>query len=326
VVGAGALGTLYGACLARAGLEVQLLGREAHAAAIRDAGEVVVEGIGGRWTTPLRATSRPDEVEPAELVILLTKSQDARSALGSLGHVRDSVEVAVSLQNGVEKDEILREWCGAKHVLGGSTMVGGTLERPGAVRHTLRGVTYLGELGGGESERAHRLARLLQAGGLDAQVVDDVESVEWSKLVHASPSMSLTALARLPFHEMLTDEGLGRCYVEILREGAEVARRAGVELGDWPGMFPVATVASLPVEDAVELVRERGRQMATGGATAVTVSMLRDLELARPLELDAVHGFLAAEAARRGVDAPLTRLTLALLSALDSGARATARA
>jgi len=317
VVGAGSLGTLYGACLARAGLDVELLAREPHASAVREAGGVEVDGVGGRWDAALRATADPREVAPAELVVVLTKAHDTRAALASAAHVRAGVELAVSLQNGIEKDRLLAAWCGGERVLGGASMVGATLERPGCVRHTLRGVTYLGELAGGGSERADRLAALLEAGGLQASVVDDIVSVEWSKLVHAAPTMALTSLARLPFHEVLTDGALGRSYVALVREGAEVAARAGVELRDWPGMFPVASVAGSTEEEALALVRVRGEAIAEAGQTAVTISMLRDVELGRPLELDAVHGFLVGEAERLGVDVPLTRLTLALLRGLD---------
>ena len=100
IVGAGSLGTLYGACLSRAGCDVQLLARPAHAAAIADAGCVVVEDHGTEWRAALLATPEPGEVRPASIVLLVTQTQDSESALASIGHVRDDVAVAVSLQNG----------------------------------------------------------------------------------------------------------------------------------------------------------------------------------------------------------------------------------
>ena len=152
---------------------------------------------------PLRAEWRPDRVEPAATVIVLTKAPDTEAALAGLEHVRGGVELAVSLQNGVEKDDVLARWCGAEAVVGGVSMVGGTLLEPGRVAHTFDGGTILGELPRGRSERVERLAAALAAGGLTAVVSDDVRAVEWAKLVHASPTMAVPALVRLPLHACL---------------------------------------------------------------------------------------------------------------------------
>lgn len=324
VVGAGALGSVYGAALARAGADVQLLARRAHAEAVEAAGGIEVDGLDGRWRAALRAEWRPERIAAAEIVIVLTKSHDTDAALAALPQVRDHARVVVSLQNGVEKDRRLAAWCGEQRVLGGMSMVGATLERPGSVRHTLVGATYLGELAGGASARARELAELLERGGLPAVATDRVLSAEWSKLVHAAPTMTLTGLARLPFHAVLLDPGLAVRYVRLLREGAAVAAAAGVALDDWPGMFPVRTLAAAPEEEAVALVRERGRAMAAANSTAVRVSMLSDIERGRRLEVDAVHGFLVAEAERRGVPVPLSRVAHELLCALDAAAGARA--
>ena len=237
--------------------------------------------------------------------------------LAGLGHLLDGLEQAVSLQNGVEKDELLGAWCGAQRVIGGMSMVGATQARPGLVRHTLAGSTYLGELDGGVSPRVEALAALLEAGGMPVVATGRIVPAEWSKLVHASPVMSLCALSRQPFHRVLLDERLSELYVRLLDEGAAVAAAAGVELDDLPGMFPVRTLAAAPRAEAVELVRERGRAMEEAGATGVRISMLTDIERGRRLELDAVQGFLVAEAERRGVPVPLSEVCLELLSAID---------
>ena len=79
VVGAGSLGTVYGAALARAGLDVQLLAREEHARAIQARGAVTVDSFGEQWEVRLRADWRPERIEPAEIVIVLTKTPDTAS-------------------------------------------------------------------------------------------------------------------------------------------------------------------------------------------------------------------------------------------------------
>ena len=242
VVGAGALGTIYGAGLSRGGATVQLLARRPHAEAIQGAGGVEIRGVDETWHAELTADWRPKRIEPADTVVVMTKSHDTALALAELPHLVDAVEVAVSFQNGIEKDRLLAAWCGADRVLGGMSMVGATLDRPGVVSHTLPGATYIGELPEGDSPRAQALGAALEAGGLRAVVTAQILSVEWSKLVHAGPSMTMTAVPQLPFHRALQDPGLADLYIRLLREGADVAAAGPdpVEFLDLPGCFPCA--------------------------------------------------------------------------------------
>lgn len=317
VVGAGALGTVYGACLARGGADVQLLTRRPHAEAITAAGGVEVEDLDETWRVALRAQWRPEAVEAADTIVLATKAHDTAAALAPLRHVA-AVRVAISIQNGIEKDRLLADWCGAEQVVGATSMVGATIARPGVVRHTLVSPTYLGELPSGLSDRVRSVGAALEAGGLPVVLTDRILSAEWSKLVHAAPTMTLTGLSRLPFHRVLLDAGLMELYLGLLHEGVAVAAAAGVDVDDWPGMFPVRTVAHAPREEALELMHERGRAMREAGSTNVIVSMLGDIEQGRALELDAVHGFLVEEGERLGVPVASSRAALDLLAAIDT--------
>jgi len=319
VVGAGALGTVYGAGLARGGAAVQLLTRRPHAEAIQAAGCVEVRGVDETWHAVLSADWRPDRIEPADTVIVMTKSHDTARALEELPHLARAVEIAVSFQNGIEKDRLLAQWCGEDRVVGGTSMVGATLDCPGVVSHTLLGTSYIGELPAGNSRRVDALGAALQAGGLRTVVTAEIRSVEWSKLVHAGPSMTMTALPRLPFHAALQDPGLADLYVHLLHEGAAVAAAGPdpIEFLDLPGMFPVSSYLAAPHAEAVAMVQERGRQMERIGSTNVVTSMMRDVQARRRLELDAIHGFLVREGDRLGVPVPYNRICLELLLAMD---------
>lgn len=319
VVGAGALGTIYGAGVARGGASVQLLARRPHAEAIQAAGGVTVVGVEETWHAQLTADWRPERIEPADTVIVMTKSHDTARALAGLAHLRDAVELAVSFQNGIEKDRLLASWCEAEKVVGGMSMIGATLDRPGTVSHTLPGATYIGELPRGDSSRVRALGAALEAGGLPVVVSEEILSVEWSKLVHAGPSMTITTLPQLPFHRALQDPGLADLYIRLLGEGAAVAAAGPepVELLDLPGMFPVRSYLAAEHADAVAMVQQRGAQMERAGSTNVITSMLRDLQTGRRLELDAIHGFLVREGDRLGVRVPYNRTCYELLLALD---------
>ena len=88
VVGAGALGTVYGAGLARGGATVQLLARRPHAEAIQAAGGVEIRGVDGSWHAELDADWRPERIEPADTVIVMTKSRARGGGGGGGGNVK----------------------------------------------------------------------------------------------------------------------------------------------------------------------------------------------------------------------------------------------
>jgi 2-dehydropantoate 2-reductase len=317
VVGAGSLGSVYGGFLARAGLDVQLLAREEHARAVRDQGGLRVTSFDGEWLAPLTATWRPDEVTPADLVVVLVKSQDTAAALAPLGHVAGDVKVAVSFQNGIDEHGTLAAWAGRDAVIGGMSMVGGTLEGPGHVRHTLAGLTYVGEEPTGTSPRVEALGRLLGAAGLEAVVTDRIASVEWSKVVHGAPSMSLTALTRLWFHQVFLAPELAEVFLDQILEGVAIAGAAGIEVDDWPGLLPLRTMAGATREEGLERIRAHGQMLVDRGMTQIRISMLQSVERGRHIEVEAMLGVLVRTAERHGVDAPVTRTVYRMLAGLD---------
>lgn len=317
IVGAGSLGSLYGAALAQAGRRVTLLGRRQHTYAIREQGGLRVVTEGGERLAPVTATSDPSEVGDVGTVVLLTQCQDTEAALAGLEHVRSGVSLAVSLQNGGDKNDLLAAWAGAEAVIGGTSMVGATLDAPGVVRRSSAGMTYLGERDGAQSERVEELARDLRRGGLETLVTDRVRAAEWSKLLNATATMTIAALARIPVHAVFTGERTSGCYAAQIREGVAVARAAGTEVGDWPGMAPVESLCRGSLEEAGELVRERGRAMAAAGEIEVTASMLRSILTDRPLEVEHVHGYVVREAERCGIEVPMVTLGYALLQTIN---------
>ena len=317
IVGAGSLGTVYGAYLARSGLDVQLFAREPHARAIQEAGAVELVSPDGVESVALTADWRPERIEPADLAIVLCKTPDTATVLAELDHLRGTPRLAVSLQNGIDDDGVLSAWAGADAVIGGVSMVGGTLEAPGRVRHTLPGPTFVGETPNGISPRVERFGKLLEASGLPAEVTDRIASVEWSKLVHASPSMALTALTRRWFHEVFIAPELAELFLDLVLEGVAVAAAEGVAVDDWPSLLPLRTLSELPREEALDRIHAHGRHLEELGSTRIRISMLQSVERGRRTEVEALHGALVRAAGRRGIEVPVTRTCYHMLAGLD---------
>jgi 2-dehydropantoate 2-reductase len=265
----------------------------------------------------MAADWRGEEIEPVDIAILMTKTPDSGAALAALHHLRATVDTAVSWQNGLAKDTVLAEWCGADRVLGGASMVGAVSVAPGVVRHTFTGPTFIGEFSSRTSTRSTRLRSLLEQGGLPAIEAEDIASVEWSKVIQVLPAMALTALTRMRYHEVLTSEELARVFARLVREAAEVAAADGVTIADWPGMLPIKTLADLPEDDAVSRIRSFGQALVDNGQTHIKPSMLQSIERGGRLEVEEIHGHVVEASRRLNVPAPTITLCYELLRGID---------
>lgn len=317
IAGAGSLGTVYGAMLASAGHDVQLLARPAHADAVTSRGGVELRSFGTVQHPTLRATADPAALDPVEAIVLACKAPDTAEVLDGIRHLAGGISAAMSIQNGVTAADALAGWCAPSAVVGAVSMVGGTLEQPGVVAHTFAGPTFLGPLPDTDPAVVDTLAGDIEGAGLEVVTTDRIRSVEWSKLVHASPSMAITALTRLPFHQAFVVPELAEVFLDLIVEGAAVAAAAGVEVDDWPHILPVRSLATMPRDEGLATIRARGEAMVEAGMTEVRISMLQSVERGRPTEVDAIHGTLATEARRLGVDAPTTAVVHRLLAGLD---------
>lgn len=313
VVGAGALGSVVGGLLAHAGEDVVLLAHGDHGAAL------------GRGPLELRLPDRTLTVAvevaaeaEGDVVVLAAKRFDTGEALAA---VRGEPRLAISLQNGPGKNDELLARFGPAAVAGAASTTAAQLVAPGVAASQSLGLTYLD---GGHAEAA-AFAERLQAAGLDARPVDEIDSVEWSKVAHVAGSMILQALTRLPLHELFERRESAGLLHRLAQEVGAVAAAAGSGLGDWPGLLPVATLAASEDEPAAGLLAERGAALRRSGATDLRTSMLSSILAGRRTELDAIHGELVRRAGGLGVPVPVLetcyRLALLDLEATPSPAR-----
>lgn len=311
--GAGGLGSLIGGLLARAGDRVTLIARRPHVEAVRSNG-LNIDGTRGSFTARdnVAAVERPDEVEgDIDYYILLTKSKGTAQALSDAAALGDRIACALSLQNGIGKEERLREAFGAERVIGGSTVEGATLVAPGSViSHLAVPVTaYFGELGGGESERTRVIAQAFANAGLGARSTRDIEHVLWEKLVQvggasAWGASSLGGIASLDFADGLGIRAGAEHYVTIYKELLAVYRAIGYAPQNfYAPVSRLREVEAASFEEAVEDAMALGARFAAG-KRPIRTSMHDDLIASRRMEVEEILGPLATAAARFDVSAP----------------------
>ena len=301
IVGAGGVGGYFGAKLARAGESVVMLARGAHLDAIRRHGLRVRSAVDGEFTAKADAVESFADQAPVDMALFCVKSFDTREAAEALRPVLGRDTGVVSLQNGVDNEEILDDVLGASRALGGAAFVFSTIESPGVIAHTLLGRIVFGELDGRVSERATRLRDALAAAGVPVELSTEVRRVLWEKYLLISAQAGTTALTRAPIGVIRQIPETWRLYRRIVEELAAVARAAGV---------------TLPA-DVVETIIKNASALAP---TAFS-SLHHDLVHGRRLELEALHGHAVRLGERLGVPTPTVFAVYAALKPHAAGSR-----
>lgn len=290
VFGAGALGSLVGGLLAREH-DVTLVGRDPHVAAIRDDGLRVTGEV--EASVEPHATTDGTDLD-ADLALVTVKAGDTATAAATLS--TGEIDLVCSLSNGLT-EETLRAELGDR-VLAGTATYGAELSEPGVVRCTGIGEIHVGEVGGGESSRAERVAAAFRAAGLDCTVDAAMPRRRWEKLAVNAGINAVTALARVE-NGALADGPAAAVAERAARETARVARAEGVELsGDAAAAAVVEVVAA---------------------TAANRSSMLQDVSAGEATEVDAINGAVVERGERVGVETPTNRTLAELLRAWEGG-------
>jgi 2-dehydropantoate 2-reductase len=297
IIGAGAMGSLFGGRLALAGEEVWLLDVwEEHVRTIREQGLTIVTAAKEIPTRP-NATMRPEEIGQADLVIIFVKSTVTKAAAQTAKKLLGPDTAVLTLQNGYGNAETIAAVVGAERVIAGTTAQGATLLGPGRIMHGGSGETHIGELGGGRSERQEKIASALTRSGIPTVGDDNVTSLIWGKLIVNVGINALTGITGLKNGQLADFDETKEVLAMAVEEAVAVATAAGV---------------TLPYADPVDKV------LAIAVATAENrSSMLQDLTGGRVTEIDAINGAIVREGFRRGVPTPVNRTLTMLIKTLE---------
>ncbi len=293
IIGPGAIGSLFAARLARAGVAVSLLDHRAARAAQLRASGIAVRGVDGDYRVELPVVIYAREVGAVDLVLVSVKAYNTEAALRQHLALVGPDTVVWSVQNGLGNVEAMGRVVAPEQVLGGSSTIGANLMGPGRVHHAGEGEVILGELDGSHSPRAERLARLLGRAGFEALVSDDIQRVIWNKLLVNVGINALTALLWV------------RNGVLAEHESARALMRAAVAEA-------VAAAAGQGLEFDRDSVQARVEQVARRTANNRS-SMLADMQNERRTEIDFLNGAIA-----RLTDAPVNRTLTQLVHALEA--------
>jgi 2-dehydropantoate 2-reductase len=268
VMGSGGLGGYFGALLARGGTEVSFIARGAHLEAMRRQG-LRIEGPDPFLLEDVRVTDDPSELGPVDLVMVCVKLWDTEAALAQLRPLVGAETSLVSFQNGVLKDSFLRAAYDESQLIGGVAYLASTVSRPGVITRTgpLQRLIF-GEVDGHRSGRVEAFHAACVAGGIDAEVSDDIRLAIWEKFVFLVALSATTATMRVPIGPIRANPQSRAFLLDLMREVVAVGRAHGVPL---------------PEDYA-----ERRLEFADSVSPDMTSSMHHDLERGNRLEVPVV--------------------------------------
>lgn len=297
IIGAGAMGSLFGALLAESECEVWLfdIWRD-HIKMINENG-LRIERDGRSRAVKLNATDQTDRIGHADLIIVFVKSTQTAEAAKTAQQIVTPPCPVLTLQNGMGNADIIAETVGATSVVAGTTSHGATLLAPGSIRHAGEGPTVIGMWAEGDPSPAHAIAKMFNAASIRTEVVEDVRRVVWEKLLVNIGINAITALTGIKNGQILDLEGTRQLSQTAVEEAMAVARAQGIDVRD----------------DAAENVLKVAE--ATGPNRS---SMGQDVDNHRQTEIDAINGFVVREGRKCGLETPVNRTLTALIQTLQA--------
>jgi len=295
VIGAGAVGSFYGARLARAGHDVHFLMRR-NLEAVRQHG-LTVKSCDGDFHLDAVVHADPADIGPADLVICALKATAMDTAERLVRPCIGPDTRILALMNGLDIEERFGKWFGRERVFGGMAFVCINRGEPGVVHHLDYGLVTLGHLLD-DAVQTEQVARLFREAGIEAAVSPSLRQARWEKLMWNIPFSTLAVTAGgVTTREIIEDAGLARLARTLMVETGTAGRADGCAI-DVPAMVE--------------------RMFAyTTGMKPYRPSMLIDYENRTPLEVEAILGEPVRRAAALGVPVPTMETQYRLVSFLD---------
>jgi 2-dehydropantoate 2-reductase len=296
IIGPGALGCLLASSLTikldqsskkSFSLDLWLLDHNPERARYLTENGLILEEGNQKKPCSIKATANPEEIGPADIVILCVKSPQVAAGLQQAAKLIHTDTLLLTLQNGIGHLEILKDKQNLPSIVLGVTSQGANVVAPGHVRHAGDGLTRIGFLQSASFSKSLLLAKacnLLNYGGIETVIVDNILDYVWSKLLINVGINALTAVHRCPNGKLLESSATQEKLTAAVREGESVARALGIQLtGD-------------PLAITLDVCRKTGQNLS---------SMLQDVNNRRPTEIDSINGEIAAAGRKLGIPTPV---------------------
>ncbi|MBT3703481.1 MAG: ketopantoate reductase family protein [Alphaproteobacteria bacterium] len=292
VFGAGAVGCYYGGMLARAGHQVEFIGRASHVNAINAKGLLLDTQELSEYVSSTAAVDT-SAMGASELVLVAVKSADTEAAAISLKEKLSATTMVLSLQNGVDNANRLSDLTGGHPVFPTIVYVGAEMAGAGHVKHLGRG-----ELVIGRSAISDTISKIFSEAGIPVSVDSDISKALWIKLIYNCAYNALSAVGNIPYRLMLETEGTKEVMASAINECIAVACACGVSIE----------------EDIIERVLALADTMPEQRS-----STAQDFLHNRPSEIDFLNGFVVRKGHEFDIPTPTNQALQVAIKLVENG-------
>jgi len=295
MMGTGGVGGVFGARLAEAGEDVTFIARGSHLQAIKQNGlRIVSDKTHELLIKPAQATADPGEIGPVDYVFLSVKLWDTEAVAPLLKPMIAQNTAIISLQNGIEKDDILHRHYDPHNIVGGVAYVASFIMQPGVIEQRgTRQKLVFGEFSGIQSERLLKLAEACQRAHIKAVVSDDIKRDLWEKFVVLIAMSAVTSATRMTIGNVRSEPFSRELLIDAMREAAMIAKARGIKVSD----------------DIVDKQMEYLDSLAP----EVSSSMHHDIEHGNRLELPWLSGMVVELGRKLDVPTPANKALVGVL-------------
>ena len=292
VLGAGAMGCLFGGLMAEKGLDVVLIDVwKDHVDAINKNG-LKMDGHGGDRFIKIKATTDPSTLNPVDAIIIMCKATALKTALTNSKNIIGDNTMLMSFQNGIGHEAIMQEIAGKDKVLGGTTTQASNIVGPGHIKNHGSLPSWIGEYEGGMSDRVSNLAETFTAHNLETIAVADIKKRKWMKL------FALTAIGPLSsvFNLHHTD-------LYITNKNQKVSRSLGKQI--------ILETRAVAKADGVDVTEDECLEMfnkIVDSNQTNKSSMCFDILNKRKTEIEFINGAVAKIGKNHGIKTPMNDL------------------
>ena len=303
ILGAGAMGCMIASFLIRGGADVFLVSRnKENMDAIRQNG-LSFDLDGTPVLSKPKVYADPDDAEPCDILIILTKCQDTYAALRNSTKLYNEQTYLVSLQNGLGNEDTLLQFADKDHVCYGTINAGSVMYEPGKIRlkgstDTLKDAIYVKCLASEEPPALKELIAAFSAGGITATYSENIDEMIWRKATFNVASSFIFAICQVKGQDVADMPEVTDLQKKIIQEMADVALAKGIPFDqetNWNNY-----------ENAMAKVLQFGYP-----------SSVADVFHKKNTEIDYMNGFISKEGKRLGIPTPINDTITAIVHILE---------
>ncbi len=311
VIGTGAIGSVIGGLLSKAGEDVTLIGRKAHVETINEKG-LIIDGALGRMLVRVKAQECLDFMP--DLALLAVKTQDVEIAAREIEPYVSGIPI-VTMQNGVRSDRLVASVLGRGNVISCVVLFGGTFLEPGRVIYSPKGVLVVGEPFSPNGKRVNDIAAVLDK-AMPTHISGDIHGAHWTKLI-MNLNNAIPAITGLSIQETSDQPELRKLSVLLMREGLNTTRAADIELSSLPKLpiSVIKTMLKMPVPTASLLLKLMSKSM---GNVPVFGSTLQSIKRGKSTEIDYLNGEIVALGKKSGIPTPYNTVVVDMVHQVEA--------